>query len=679
MFNVFLVCINQLLKQNHQTHRFMKNYTQTKSVFNLRLLLYAAILLTFAPVSAQTVMYGDTIFWENFGTGTDRADISGRGAIGNSYMYEGPTKFTYSLNAAGLTAFMTANPANDYIIDVPKFVEVPITSSASPQADKPAAGSSTPLDHYWKITAWNTMTIGATKFVDFTTTTYTFANDVTTNIPCSWIRIQENGVWVWRFGYYMISYTDTAYTPIIPDDGHYALISNLNNFTNPPAHGYLQDGWLDHSGWSNLTTSPFTPGQGGATHTGTGRMLFVNCSQNSALTGAIYKRQVTELCRDAQFEFSVWLASVHNVNNNSSFRIEIWSADPGNDPNLGTINASYVGQNVDIANGARLIDLGTTFPPPSLGVWYQMTEHFTLTGQDYCWVVVRNFGSGAGNDIAIDDLVFKPYSPFNLTVTLDMSSISSACTDGLVTLLSTFPTDSISMSKMGDISQYGFYFQGDLDGTWTRLGSTIPIQTQSASVPLELTLPLSEYNKYSRFRVIVATTPAGFGGRCITFTYPPVAKDPIPNSPNFTIGGKDICATASDQNGHFIIKNINQEYCEGWQIKVRQTNGSTVTINTYQPAIKGGSCDLSMPANRSQTLASYGNAITPIVFTWSGAATDANVTGLVAGLIATKNMGAKTITISGTPTAHGTYQYTVTTVGGTTEQIRYGRGTIVIP
>ena len=57
-----------------------------------------------------------------------------------------------------------------------------------------------------------------------------------------------------------------------------------------------------------------------------------------------------------------------------------------------------------------------------------------------------------------------------------------------------------------------------------------------------------------------------------------------------------------------------------------------------------------------------GNAIATIVFTWGGDATDVTVSGLPAnGLTFAKDAGAKTVTITGTPTAD--VNYSVTTVG----------------
>lgn len=66
--------------------------------------------------------------------------------------------------------------------------------------------------------------------------------------------------------------------------------------------------------------------------------------------------------------------------------------------------------------------------------------------------------------------------------------------------------------------------------------------------------------------------------------------------------------------------------------------------------------------NNNQTI-TIGASIAPIVLTWSGDATDADVTGLPAGVEAVKDAIAKTITISGTPTATGSVTYTVITSG----------------
>lgn len=555
----------------------MKKTTPQHLTSFVKFIFTIAFALTLSPTQAQTVMYGDTIFWENFGTGTTRADISGRGTVGGLYLYEGPVKYVIALDSTIIETFVDGN-GYDWILENPRFREVPITTSSAAYLAKPSAATPPYFDGYWEITDWGDWTFN-TRTTGTTTNNFVARDNVTDNYPCSWIKIDG----VWKFGYIYATYEDTAYTGIVPEDGFYALINDGDNFTG--GDNYLQNHWSDHSGWSDLSTSPLTPADSVAQslhHTGNGRYMFVNCSQSGTVTGAVYKRLVTELCRDAMFEFSIWVASIHNSDNNSQFRIEIWSADPGENPSLGSLDTTYVGQDVDEANGATLLALGDK-TNGLLGQWLQIKKHFTLVGQDYCWVVVRNYGTGSGNDIAIDDLVFKPYAPFNLEIALStevLGGAEMACNEGLVSLISTFPHDSI-MPDYIDIEEFGFYFQGydSINSTWTNIGNSIPIQTQSASEPLELTIPLAEYNLYTKYRVTVATTPAGFGGRCITFTYPPTNKEPIGEAPEFTISGVDVCDDGTGiEKGTFIITNNNQSATDnGWVVKLRMPDGTIVT------------------------------------------------------------------------------------------------------
>lgn len=71
------------------------------------------------------------------------------------------------------------------------------------------------------------------------------------------------------------------------------------------------------------------------------------------------------------------------------------------------------------------------------------------------------------------------------------------------------------------------------------------------------------------------------------------------------------------------------------------------------------------PANKNQIVVANTD-IAPIVFTWSGGATGLSLANLPAGLTQTVDDAAKTLTISGATTAAaGTYNYLVTTMGGT--------------
>ena len=83
--------------------------------------------------------------------------------------------------------------------------------------------------------------------------------------------------------------------------------------------------------------------------------------------------------------------------------------------------------------------------------------------------------------------------------------------------------------------------------------------------------------------------------------------------------------------------------------------GGTITIDAAATIVLA-----SAPATTNQTICT-GAAITPIDYTTTNA-TGATVTGLPTGL--TGNFSGGQFTITGTPTANGTFNYTVTTTGG---------------
>jgi pectate lyase len=99
------------------------------------------------------------------------------------------------------------------------------------------------------------------------------------------------------------------------------------------------------------------------------------------------------------------------------------------------------------------------------------------------------------------------------------------------------------------------------------------------------------------------------------------------------------------------------------------TGSGTITVTAPSSQL------LSSPANNNQSVAN-GTAISTIIFTWSGDATDATVTGLPAsGISFVKDATAKTITISGTPTATLSYSIATTGISGTPAT---GSGTITV-
>lgn len=152
----------------------------------------------------------------------------------------------------------------------------------------------------------------------------------------------------------------------------------------------------------------------------------------------------------------------------------------------------------------------------------------------------------------------------------------------------------------------------------------------------------------------------------------------------FTWGGSatDATVTGLPASGISFVKNATNKTITITGTPTATLSYSIATIGTGTVATGSGTITvsaangqtLSSTSNNNQTVAS-GTAISAIVFTWGGSATDATVTGLPAsGIIFVKNTSAKTITISGTPTA--TVSYSIATVG--TGTAATGAGTITV-
>lgn len=111
-------------------------------------------------------------------------------------------------------------------------------------------------------------------------------------------------------------------------------------------------------------------------------------------------------------------------------------------------------------------------------------------------------------------------------------------------------------------------------------------------------------------------------------------------------------------------------------IKTALTNYvSSLVAVQGETTITPSSQTLTSTANNNQTVA-QGTAISAIVFTWGGDATDATVTGLPsAGIDFVKDVTAKSITITGTPTATVSYAIATNGAAGTSAT---GSGTITV-
>ncbi|WP_121808446.1 gliding motility-associated C-terminal domain-containing protein [Mucilaginibacter kameinonensis] len=181
-------------------------------------------------------------------------------------------------------------------------------------------------------------------------------------------------------------------------------------------------------------------------HTGNtgGYMMVVNASVSK--TDYFYKRTITGLCSNTTYQFSAWVVNLLRSNDisppNITFAIE--KTD-------GTTIQSY--------------NTGTIARTSGNYQWVQEAFNFTLPAGvgDVVIKMINNSAGGApANDLAIDDIVFRPYGP---VIAASFSSSSStitaaACSDvpQTYTLSTTIPSGYTVLwqSKNGN-------------GTWTDL------------------------------------------------------------------------------------------------------------------------------------------------------------------------------------------------------------------
>lgn len=198
--------------------------------------------------------------------------------------------------------------------------------------------------------------------------------------------------------------TSYTYANSEPEDGFYTISSNTNWF-----------------GWHN--TQDHTPGDTN------GRSLIVNADFTA---GEFYRTTISGLCDNTTYEFSSWLLNL---------------LPPGGFCGTGIpINVKFqIWDNTDtvlLASGDTGDIQGTTTP-----VWEEYGLVFTTTaGQSSIILKMLNNGvGGCGNDLAIDDIVFKTCGDFISIADSSSNSSVSLCTYDLPynTLLEATPDFSV--------------------------------------------------------------------------------------------------------------------------------------------------------------------------------------------------------------------------------------------
>jgi hypothetical protein len=221
--------------------------------------------------------------------------------------------------------------------------------------------------------------------------------------------------------------------------------------------------------------------------------------------------------------------------------------------------------------------------------WEKMKTHFTLGDQDHVYLVLRNFDTNQnGNDFAVDDIEFRPFSQYALTIDLSNSSIQTACSAGMVTMISTIDVEDFAKAEIeAALKDFGFYFEGYNGEKWVSINST-PIQVQSVDDAIELNMSVSEYNSYEKIRAVVRSS-VNTNGKCKTLGSKEFLHKDLGDTPLFKVSGDDICVDdetteTAQLKGKFKITNTNNTEHKDWRAKVRLSDGSIVNLSA-------GGCD----------------------------------------------------------------------------------------
>lgn len=157
-----------------------------------------------------------------------------------------------------------------------------------------------------------------------------------------------------------------------PNDGNYSIVSSaLGCFTNT---------------WHDITRD----------HTGDeeGKMMLINATNAPSV---FYIETITGLCGNTTYEFGAWVANVlkptscggNGTKPNLTFTIETSN---------GTVLETYSTGNINETSVLSFKQFGFLFKPP-------------LNTNSVVLKITSNAGAGCGNDLAIDDITFRPCGP----------------------------------------------------------------------------------------------------------------------------------------------------------------------------------------------------------------------------------------------------------------------------
>jgi hypothetical protein len=324
--------------------------------------------------------------------------------------------------------------------------------------------------------------------------------------------------------------TGTNYGPPLPAG---VTTYSFVGFNGPQDGQYTVGSNTFALGWN--MPSDHTPGDTN------GKALIVNASFT---VGEFYTASINGLCENTTYEFSSWLLNILPSSGCSSngipvnVRFEIWDIT---DTNL-------------LANG----NTGDIFSSPTPN-WQQYGLVFqTLPGQTAVILkMINNGAGGCGNDLAIDDIVFKTCG--------DLIAVEDSNSNDSVTICSTETPFSDTITAVPDnvvFSSHFYQWQESTDGeNW----SDIAGETNASISITGITTTMYYRSKVAEFSANLNNSD------CLTFS--DVYQLTVVQSPAVPVSEGDV-----DYN------------CSNNEALLSVTTASGTAVNWYDSATNGGNC-----------------------------------------------------------------------------------------
>ena len=284
--------------------------------------------------------------------------------------------------------------------------------------------------------------------------------------------------------------TTYTYNSGTPADGYYTIANSTNGMYNT---------------WWQTTD-----------HTGNagGYMMIVNASYDP---GIFYTRKVVALCGNTKYQFAAWvknLVSQNQILPNITFSIETTKG-----VQLGT------GSTGNIPTGNQWVQYPFTFNTPA-------------TADTIVLKMTNNAPGGIGNDIAIDDITFRPYGA-PVAVTFDQSSASTFCagTSHMVTI------DATTTLAGG----YAQKLQMLVNNVWTDEGAASTANTFSIASPTAA--GVYSYRIVSALAGNVSTSNCVVASNLLTLTVQPLPTAAFTVVANTCLGDSTAFKDLSTGNG----------------------------------------------------------------------------------------------------------------------------------